>query len=186
MGPRYAKEGEVGTDPEVSLEILPEGEGGGIAVEVDWGVAWSWVAVPVLRRLAGGMLMCLGDAPVAEADSFEEADRVETLELDRERLNLIDSTSSESMSERSELGASCSSMMGSEGNNSGLIWDVFTTLHFPYVLVRALSEDQQRHFAASANLPISWSVTSRFAIDRRCSSRPFSERGPRRVCSVMQ
>ena len=50
--------------------------------------------------------MCLGDAPVAEADSFDEAERVDTLELDRERWNLIDSTSSESMSERSELAPS--------------------------------------------------------------------------------
>lgn len=50
--------------------------------------------------------MCLGDAPAAEADSFDEADRVDALELDRKRLNLIDSTASESMSERSELGAS--------------------------------------------------------------------------------
>ena len=50
--------------------------------------------------------MCLEDAPVAEADSLDIADKVDALELDRERLNLIDSTSSESMSERSELGAS--------------------------------------------------------------------------------
>ena len=72
--------------------------------------------MPVFLRFAGGISRCLGDAPAAEAESFDDAESVEALEFDRERLNLIDSTSSESMSERSELGTSWSSMVGSESH----------------------------------------------------------------------
>ena len=85
-------------------------------------------------------MICLGDAPVAEADPFDDAERTDSWEFDRERLNLMDSTSSELISESAELGVSGSSMAGSETSTAGADRHVKCIHCYSQEQVNALSE----------------------------------------------
>lgn len=86
VGGSCAKDGEFGTEPELSLDMLPVGERGGIAVETDCGVAWSYVAVPVFRLFAGRTSWFRGGVfDTSDMATSERIDSVESLEFDRDR-----------------------------------------------------------------------------------------------------
>jgi len=69
VGPRFANEGEVGTEPSLSLDIDPAGEPGTRFVER--GVVWSYS--PMRRRFFGLASMFRGVEVDAVADSASEA-----------------------------------------------------------------------------------------------------------------
>ena len=75
MGPRFAKDGELGTSPELSDEMEPSGDGSlrlylssPVPCVEDTGVLRSYAARPIRLRLEGG----IGKGAEDEGDSPAE------------------------------------------------------------------------------------------------------------------
>lgn len=79
VGARFANDGEVGTEPELSLDIDPAGEPG-IANADGRGVERS--CSPMRLRFTGLASVCLGVEVEGVADASETSDIAEALDAD--------------------------------------------------------------------------------------------------------
>lgn len=97
MGPSFANEGDVGTEPELSVVMEPAGEPGTTRFD-ERGVAWSYSEGPIRLLLVGLASACRGVDVEGVTDPSESSDISEALEGDLERWNLSSVKASEPIS----------------------------------------------------------------------------------------
>ena len=95
VGARFAKDGEVGTDPELSLEIDPAGEPGIVNAD-GLGVDRSWSAMRL--RFAGLASGCRGVDVDGVADASETSDIADAIDCDLDLWNFSSEKASLPMS----------------------------------------------------------------------------------------